>query len=212
MNMHCSLAIGIALKLRQNWRSDAARLPAPARLVGFTLIELSIVLVIIGLIVGGVLVGQDLIRAAQIHNTASQVEKIKISMNLFKLKINQIPGDSNKMWAIYGTQCAANEGRCNGNNNRLIGQELNHSTHGTRDEDKCVFRHLAIAGVWDGPTDSATCDGGAGLSQATIDAYPGVIPKTIDDKYLHVAAWQLFQVKFANSITITAPSINFAGA
>ncbi|MBY0407531.1 MAG: prepilin-type N-terminal cleavage/methylation domain-containing protein [Rickettsiales bacterium] len=33
---------------------------------GFTLIELSIVLVIIGLIVGGVLVGQDLIRAAEI--------------------------------------------------------------------------------------------------------------------------------------------------
>ena len=32
---------------------------------GFTLIELSIVLVIIGLIVGGVLVGQDLIAAAQ---------------------------------------------------------------------------------------------------------------------------------------------------
>ena len=33
---------------------------------GFTLIELSIVLVIIGLIVGGVLVGQDLIKAAEI--------------------------------------------------------------------------------------------------------------------------------------------------
>ena len=36
---------------------------------GFTLIELSIVLVIIGLIVGGVLVGQDLIRAAKIRAT-----------------------------------------------------------------------------------------------------------------------------------------------
>jgi prepilin-type N-terminal cleavage/methylation domain-containing protein len=42
---------------------------------GFTLIEISIVLVIIGLIVGGVLVGHDLIRAAGVRATISQVEK-----------------------------------------------------------------------------------------------------------------------------------------
>ena len=39
---------------------------------GFTLIELSIVLVVIGLVVGGVLVGQDLIRAAGVRATISQ--------------------------------------------------------------------------------------------------------------------------------------------
>ena len=42
---------------------------------GFTLIELSIVLVIIGLIVGGILVGQDLINAAAIRAQIAQVEK-----------------------------------------------------------------------------------------------------------------------------------------
>jgi prepilin-type N-terminal cleavage/methylation domain-containing protein len=42
---------------------------------GFTLIELSIVLVIIGLIVGGVLVGQDLVKAAGVRATISQIEK-----------------------------------------------------------------------------------------------------------------------------------------
>jgi len=42
---------------------------------GFTLIELSIVLVIIGLIVGAILVGQDLIKAAEIRSTISQVGK-----------------------------------------------------------------------------------------------------------------------------------------
>ena len=40
---------------------------------GFTLIELSIVLVIIGLIVGGVLVGQDLIKGAEIRATVAQI-------------------------------------------------------------------------------------------------------------------------------------------
>jgi prepilin-type N-terminal cleavage/methylation domain-containing protein len=47
---------------------------------GFTLIEMSIVLVIIGLIVGGVLVGQDLIRAAYIRAQITQIEKFNTAV------------------------------------------------------------------------------------------------------------------------------------
>ena len=43
--------------------------------IGFTLIELSIVVVVIGLIAGGVLVGSSLIHAAEIHSVISDVEK-----------------------------------------------------------------------------------------------------------------------------------------
>jgi prepilin-type N-terminal cleavage/methylation domain-containing protein len=60
---------------------------------GFTLIELSIVLVIIGLIIGGVLVGQDLIRAAEIRGTVSQVQKFDTAALTFKLKYGHLPGD-----------------------------------------------------------------------------------------------------------------------
>ena len=60
---------------------------------GFTLMELSIVLVIIGLIVGGVLVGQDLIRGAEIRATVGQVEKFNASVNTFRSKFNGVPGD-----------------------------------------------------------------------------------------------------------------------
>lgn len=60
---------------------------------GFTLIELSIVLVIIGLITGGVLVGRDLIEAAQVRATVSQMEQFDAATNTFKLKYNCLPGD-----------------------------------------------------------------------------------------------------------------------
>ena len=61
--------------------------------VGFTLIELSIVLIIIGLIVGGVLVGQDLINSARVRAQIKQFEDYKLALNNFKLKYNCLPGD-----------------------------------------------------------------------------------------------------------------------
>jgi prepilin-type N-terminal cleavage/methylation domain-containing protein len=63
------------------------------RQAGFTLVELAIVLVIIGLIVGGVLVGQDLIKAATIRSTAADLEKINASANTFRSKYSGLPGD-----------------------------------------------------------------------------------------------------------------------
>lgn len=62
---------------------------------GFTLIELSIVLVIIGLVVGGVMVGNDLIKAAQRRSQLAQFEMFQLAINTFKLKYNQLAGDAN---------------------------------------------------------------------------------------------------------------------
>src|SRR6185312_5200238 len=76
-------------------------LPTARYRSGFTLIELSIVLVIIGLIVGGVLVGQDLIKAATIRAQISQIEKYNTAVNTFRSKYNAIPGD------IVASQAAA---------------------------------------------------------------------------------------------------------
>lgn len=66
---------------------------SPRSHAGFTLIELSIVLVIIGLIIGGVLVGRDLIHAAEIRAQVSQFEKFSTAVKTFRLKYNGLPGD-----------------------------------------------------------------------------------------------------------------------
>ncbi len=60
---------------------------------GFTLIELSIVLVIIGLIAGGVLVGKDLVEAGRLRKNIAEIQSMQLAMNTFKLKYNGIPGD-----------------------------------------------------------------------------------------------------------------------
>jgi len=85
---------------------------------GFTLIELSIVLVIIGLIVGGILVGQDLIRAAEVRATISQIEKYNTAVNTFRVKFNAIPGDMSSTTAstfgFTGRSGSAGQGDGNG--------------------------------------------------------------------------------------------------
>lgn len=60
---------------------------------GFTLIELSIVMIVIGLIAGGILVGRDLIRVAEIRATVTQFEQFNTAVNTFKTKYNCLPGD-----------------------------------------------------------------------------------------------------------------------
>jgi prepilin-type N-terminal cleavage/methylation domain-containing protein len=64
----------------------------PAR-DGFTLIELSMVLVVIGLLIGSVLVGQDLIRAAGERAQITQIEKFNSAANTFFEKYGYLPGD-----------------------------------------------------------------------------------------------------------------------
>lgn len=60
---------------------------------GFTLIELSITLVVIGLIISGVLVGRDLINSAEIRAQIKQIEEFNVAINTFKMKYGFLPGD-----------------------------------------------------------------------------------------------------------------------
>ena len=60
---------------------------------GFTLIELAIVLVVIGLLLGGILKGQELIESARARNLISQLDSIKAAYFTFQDKYRALPGD-----------------------------------------------------------------------------------------------------------------------
>ncbi len=60
---------------------------------GFTLVELAVVMIIIGLLVGGVLKGQELINNARVTATAKELESYSGAMNGFIDKYSAVPGD-----------------------------------------------------------------------------------------------------------------------
>lgn len=147
----------------QRMPTEASR--APARLRGtaaFTLIELSIVLVIIGLIVGGVLVGQDLIRAAANRSVISDIEKFKTAVLAFRGKYDCFPGDCPNATTFFGAspQCGyvspyiISNGTCNGNGNGQIAAGVNEINTGPapnagyyQSEDVLFWQQLGLAGM-----------------------------------------------------------------
>lgn len=79
---------------------------------GFTLIEIAIVLVIIGLLLGGILKGQELITSARVRNIISQLDGTKAAFYAFQDRYRALPGDFSK--ATTQIQGASQDGDGNG--------------------------------------------------------------------------------------------------
>ena len=111
---------------------------------GFTLIEIAIVLVIIGLLLGGVLKGQELITSARVRNIISMQDGVKAAFFGFLDRYRAYPGDYSQAVAnIPG--CAACQ---NGNNNGQI--TASGVAGATIHEQIAVWEHLSRAGFING--------------------------------------------------------------
>lgn len=82
-----------SLGYRLRMRNALAPYPRPIRIAGFTLIEMSVILVVIGLLVGGVLVGQSMYETAQMRNQIAQIEEFTTAAHIFEAKYACLPGD-----------------------------------------------------------------------------------------------------------------------
>jgi len=107
---------------------------------GFTLIEIAIVLVIIGLLLGGVLKGQELITGARVRNLISQQDGIKAAFFGFQDRYRALPGD----YAAASTNIAGVTITGNGNGRIEAG------TGGALHEEILVWNHLTAAGFLNG--------------------------------------------------------------
>lgn len=123
---------------------------------GFSLVELSIVLVILGLLVGGVLSGQSLIRAAELRSISTEYTRWITATQTFRDKYFALPGDMSNATSFWGrdaTYCASHTGTnqvpgtCNGNADGTTNLASGGNTTGE------VFRYwqqLALAGLIEG--------------------------------------------------------------
>lgn len=130
----------------------------PQQTNGFTLVELAIVMTIIGLLIGGVLKGQEMIRNARITATIAQIKAYQAATETFRDKHDNLPGDlSYAQTRLPG--CTAVNYCFNGNGNGRIGQDSN----GTNTfylnqlgstapfvETSMFFKHLALADLISG--------------------------------------------------------------
>lgn len=121
----------------------------PRKQAGFTLVEIAIVLVIIGLLLGGVLKGQELITQAKIKNVSNDLNGITAAVYSYQDRYKRLPGDDGgaTRWPLI----AANPPGATAGNNVVEG---NYNSATATDESRLFWAELRLAGFIAGQTDT----------------------------------------------------------
>jgi prepilin-type N-terminal cleavage/methylation domain-containing protein len=122
---------------------------------GFTLVEIAIVLVIIGLLLGGILKGQEMITQAKIKNVINDFNGVTVAVTSYQDRYRALPGDDPNADTRWTTQAPAK-----GNGNGVIAGKYNATVAGggapaTTEESNLFWQHLRIAGFVPGITTGA---------------------------------------------------------
>lgn len=146
---------------------------------GFTLIEIAIVLVIIGLLLGGVLKGQELISNARVRNIIAQQDGVKAAYFGFQDRYRGIPGDYPDTLAqqnIPGmtTASCASGNKCGGDQSGLIDSDS---------EPIVVWLHLSKAGFITGSYDTDGTETSATAANTPTNPFGGFMQLKYDETY-----------------------------
>ena len=135
---------------------------------GFTLVEIAIVLVIIGLLLGGILKGQEMITQAKIKNAINDFNGVTVAVTSYQDRYRALPGDDGNATTRWTTQNPAS-----GNGDGVIAGKYNATVAGaapvTAEESNLFWQHLRIAGFVPGLTT------GAGSGAQPLNAAAGMV-------------------------------------
>ncbi len=174
---------------------------------GFTLIEIAIVLVIIGLLLGGVLKGQELINSAKVKNLATDFKNIPVYIYGYQDKFRALPGDDSLAPSHLGV---ASSVAAAGNGNGVINGAWNASSG----ETFSFWGHVRLAGLAAGATDTGALEylpknavgGNLGITNSGTDS-PIQTPAL---KGSYVVCSGAIAGKFAKQLDITLDDGNTA--
>jgi prepilin-type N-terminal cleavage/methylation domain-containing protein len=121
---------------------------------GFTLVEIAIVLVIIGLLLGGILKGQEMINQARIKNVVADFSGISAAYYGYQDRYRAIPGDDSGATARWA-------GASQGNGNGVVEKAYNSSTAG--EESRLWWDHLRRAGFVAGSGEAQPFNAATGM-------------------------------------------------
>lgn len=133
---------------------------------GFTLVEIAIVLVIIGLLLGGVLKGQEMIENARIKSVVADINGVAAAYNSYVDRYRAIPGDE-----LVATRTARGWGTVAGGNNNGLLDVLSTATFANTTEQASLWHSLRSAGL---TTGDATAIGATALPRAGTGGVIGV--------------------------------------
>jgi prepilin-type N-terminal cleavage/methylation domain-containing protein len=115
---------------------------------GFTLVEIAIVLVIVGLLLGGVLKGQELINSAKVKNIISEMRNIQTQIYGYQDKFKQLPGDDSRVTTNLNGATAGTAGTLG--NGQIEGDLF--PAVGATSESAVFWQHIRLANLASGPT------------------------------------------------------------
>jgi prepilin-type N-terminal cleavage/methylation domain-containing protein len=119
---------------------------------GFTLVEIAIVLVIIGLLLGGVLKGQELINSAKVKNLANDFRQVPLFIYGYQDKYKRLPGDDANANTRFTGGVVATAGGTVGNG--VI--EGSYNPQAVTHETALFWQHVRLANLAAGSTDATS--------------------------------------------------------
>lgn len=136
---------------------------------GFTLVELAVVLTIIGLLIGGVLKGQEILENSRVTTTIANLKSYQGATASFLDTFKGYPGDISTAQTVLAN-CSVGNSCANGDGNQMIGINPTYFWYvyvAESAENWNFWKHLAVAGMIKG-VDPGTAPGGSPPTQAGL--------------------------------------------